>query len=268
MNSETTVDKSHAYIPYVGVVLGTGLGSLSNLCKNASFFTKDCIEKSKHGKTFFGSGPTCAAGPYGTSILTTINKVKQKEISTFALATPFIPLIVPTVELISKSITQRDQKKPFYISIPHNIGKELVQIPISRIAHQSALVIGSLVMNTGLTLLSRSPASPMHAFHDNGSNFDVSGHVILKIALSTCLVNSLESARKTAGKTQALAWAAFAAGVAASDAVMMYNTGENCHTVAEVLAGVAAAGIVHVAASKIERAVEWYQTLPAKEKTV
>jgi len=161
--------------------------------------------------------------------------------------------------LLSDSIANRDPNEAFYISVPKNIGKELAKTPISRIGHQTALVVGSFVANGILGYLAACPNLPLHSFHSNGSNFDVSGHVILKMTLASCLVNSLNATQSSAGKTQAATCAIFAGIVAATDAIMMYNTGQNCHTVAEVLTGFAAASAVHLAASGVERLITWWQ---------
>lgn len=245
---------THPSIPYVGALAGVAAGSLGNFLHNASLFIKDNVAKTVHGKTTFKAGPFCSSGPYGKdSFLTSINHHKQWEISTFAIATPFLPLITPSISLVSQSIQERDHSQPSYLSVPKKLGEKLSEIPGSRMAYTGALLLGTFMANSYLNALSRTPNSPLNAFHPNGSNFDVSGHVMLKMALATCLSQSIESVRKTGHRTQAIAWGLFGASIAATDAVMMFNTGLNCHTVAEVGTGLLASAAVHAMASGVER---------------
>lgn len=251
-------------IPYVGGIVGTIGGFVGKylnggdvhdknptLCKCAAavegiFGQGPCVELKKQvGKEEFLTCPQQFANDYFVGI----NDAKQAEISGRLplgklginhkalrnIKVPGTPVITPYLPLLITPFARTIASIPSegILGTPKKLVKEIASIPGNQIIHSTA-VYGTSLFATGLI------AGNTAAFTEMGlEGFDPSGHVMTKIALGTALGTSIDYVRGKGSKTALALTTLFATTIAATDAVMMYNTAGNCHTLAEVAAGVA-----------------------------
>lgn len=256
-------------IPYVGGIVGTVGGFVgkylnggnvhekdSTLCKCAAavegvFGQGPCVELKKQvGREEFLTCPQ----QFETDYFVGINDAKQAEISGRLplgklginhkalrnIKVPGVPVITPYLPLLITPFARTIASIPSegILGTPKKFVKEIASIPGNQIIHSTA-VYGTSLFATGLI------AGNAAAFTEMGlEGFDPSGHVMAKIALGTALGTSIDYVRGKGSKTALALTTLFATTIAATDAVMMYNTAGNCHTLAEVAAGVALSTLV------------------------
>jgi hypothetical protein len=202
------------YLPFAGVFAGSLTGMVANYLTTNSYFGKlkgQCNIK------------------LDGSFFNTINNFKQKEIKYFSLITPFVPLIgkvAYTTYLQKHKITK-------ITDLTHVISQEVKQVSSTEVLSSASLIAVTMLTNSML-LYSRNQLYQNDYYL---KNFDPSGHVMLKTALAIALSASMDAIFKTAHPQQALLSTLFASVIAASDAVLMYNTSACHHSVAEVIAG-------------------------------
>jgi len=81
--------------------------------------------------------------------------------------------------------------------------------------------------------------------HSNRQALDASGHVICQIAQNICVMKSLQALEETGTSLQKKTFIMLIAALAVTDGIWMYNTAANCHSVADVIAGLACSVIAY-----------------------
>jgi hypothetical protein len=84
---------------------------------------------------------------------------------------------------------------------------------------------------------------------------DVSGHAAIQTAMSLNIAQTIQAIGQQGTGMQKRGFSLLASAIAVTDAVWMYNTTANCHSVADVVSAVALVAIVHISLLGVESVI-------------
>lgn len=223
-----------------GTVGGLFAGSAANLLKSGSLFTHD---------------NTACAAPFDRLFpLDIINNLRESDYKTIKsrgvmTPTPF-NLLYPGIHvaaslgcIVLNTIGEVRSGKDNLVDLGKKIGGRVATGVIYPTLHSSMLFLGSI--------LAKIYIRPILAQY----GIDVSGHAWYQISLAIHSANCLQEVLVNGTPKQKKAYLALVGAVAMSDAVWSYNSAANCHSVADIVSGVALVTLAHVGLSVTENLI-------------
>lgn len=209
-----------------GVVGGTILGGIANVWKTGSLFSKD---------------PAGCLDPFnGFQPLAVINQVRNQALMPFAgysatdvLFNRFFPMvyIAPVIGFNLWNL-MRDRNQV------HSKNQSFISNEWERVSRSVFYPLLDNISLIGLSNLTR------RFYKKIGSpEVDTSGHVMVQGGLTIFAMNMLSKVSETGTESQKKLFTIICAIVACTDGIFMYNTTASCHSIADVVAGVAVVAV-------------------------
>jgi hypothetical protein len=213
-NSSSSSSLSDHLWTLSGSATGLAIGGAYNLIATASVFGKDTY--------------ACKVNPFGDfSVLSDINDFREHQGRTsIPLIFPICPLIYAAPLLLCSTwntVAQSERCSKIFSQTWKHMTKDVV-LPIG---YNILTAMGGFMAREGI----------IHYRHVI-PQLDTSGHVILQIAQNIFVLKSFQALKDTGTPFQQKTFAILHCAVAVTDGIWMFNTAANCHSVADVVAGV------------------------------
>ena len=225
--------KKHAWIA-AGSLTGLVVGGVINVIKTGSIFGNDkraCVNNQFGGFHIFGKINSFRENQLSESRAKLVDMVIPLNLINPLL--PFIYLAPMFTYAIWNTVTQKKDAekwmKKIFIQGCEHLYKDVV-IPGM---YATFLSVGGMVAREYIF-------DPL-----NQQKLDVSGHVILQIAQNLCAMKALQALKETGTSLQKKTFIMLNIAVAVTDGIWMYNTAAHCHSVADVIAGLACSAVAY-----------------------
>jgi len=208
-----------------GSLIGLTLGSTYNLMNTGSFFGRDA---------------NICKNPFGSlNPLLVINNFRENEYlvtrkeHSLGLINPLCPLIYLVPIFANAVLDTAIQKKSFKESFETIISQaiKIVATPIFYSMSMAAVgLIAKGLMSASLNIFSNSA-------------LDTAGHVIFQMIQHLCILKALQGYETSS--LQKKMFTILHVSVAVTDGIWMFNTASGCHSVADVIAGIACIALAY-----------------------
>ncbi|MBS0629484.1 MAG: hypothetical protein JSS30_04580 [Verrucomicrobia bacterium] len=200
--------KNHSWVA-LGSLAGIVLGSAHNLIKRGSLLAKDMT--------------VCSENPFGgIASLTAINHFREQISLLFGLVVLIPPMFFAIYNIAAKKDPEHRGILGFARRSWQQLSKNfLIPTTVCFFSYVSAAVLRNQV------------APHLH------QAIDTSGHIVLQIAFNFFSMKALQGISETGSSLQKRALAVWFAATSITDAIWLYNTAGNCHSVADSVGGLA-----------------------------
>lgn len=231
MNIITSPFKDYRWVT-AGSIGGIITGTAVNLLRGGSIF-KSGIEN-------------CLSNSEGIEPFTSINRFREHHFRSMpAISTrwtlPF-PVSVYMIPLIGFTLWNTIPAKD---SAEWDI-KSFAKRGWHQVSNNIIYPLASNEMEILLSQLIRDVSSLILCSLNLDNYIDISGHVVSQVSLTIFGINSLAAIAKTGTSNQKKLYSIMLGIVAVTDGIFMHFTAANCHSVADVVSGVAVVGLAHL----------------------
>lgn len=222
-------NKARSY-PYItlsaGTISGIVSGAISNIANSFSFFShsiQDCRDFSS--TTMFGP----------------ISNWREKQFKGYLV--PFFPL--PLIALTSLFAIGNAFKKEV------NVPRTAMSVAKKMTGNLYKMTVSPLLRNISANLIAFTLRGLFQDEFGKRFGIDVSGHAVLHFVYLAYIYNSLVSLSEVVSSNQAVLALIPLALLSFTEVAWMYNTTANCHSVADVVTGLAFGSLATLAVDKV-----------------